>query len=81
MARSEEGDRRERWYGRAFGFVTLTRHPEEADVIWKLIETDIGWCTRAYLNKNLEGWSLHFARMRLRRAREKGPLKSYPTWC
>lgn len=81
MARSDDGDRRARWYGRVLSLVTLTGHLEEADVIWKLIETDIGGCTRAYSRKDLEGWSLHFARIRLRLARENGPIDSYPTWC
>lgn len=81
MARSEPGDRRTRWYGRVFSLVTLTGHLEEADVIWRIIEADIGGCTRAYLSKDLERWSTHFARIRVRLGMQRGPIESYPTWC
>lgn len=81
MARSEEGDRRARWYSRVLSLVTLTGHIEESDAVWELVKTDIGACTQAYLIRDLEGWSLHFARIRLRLGRQKDPIESYPTWC
>ncbi len=81
MARSEAGDRRARWYGRVFGFVTLTGHIEESDAVWELVKNDIGACTQAYLNKDVEGWSLHLARIRLRLNRQKDSIENSPTWC
>lgn len=81
MARSEVGDERAFWYGRVVRLVKLTGHIEEADLTWKVIAPDIGACTRAYLCKDLDGWSHHLTRIRLHLYMQKGSIQCRPTWC
>jgi hypothetical protein len=81
MARSAVGDERAYWYGRVTRFVNLTGHLEQADLIWKAIEADIGACTQAYLCKDLAGWNHHLTRIRLYLDIQKGPIECRPMWC
>jgi len=70
------------WYGRVARLLSLIGHLEPSDVLWKVIEQDVGACTRAYLAKDAVSWHSH--RLRIQdhlRATLKGAIECYPTWC
>lgn len=81
MARSERGLEQAFWYGRLVRLVNLTGHLEPADDLYKVIEADIGACTRAYVAKDKPLWTAHLLRIRLRLEQQRGPLECHPTWC
>lgn len=81
MARSEIGQGQAYWYGRVHAYIKLTGHLEHVDLIWKVIESDIGACTRAYLRKDVAAWNHHVTRIGLHLDLQKGPIECYPTWC
>ncbi len=70
------------WYGRVVRLVSVIGHLEPSDVLWKVIEQDVGVCTRAYVAKDVVSWHRH--RLRIHghlRAASKGVLECHPTWC
>lgn len=69
------------WARRVDRLVRLTGHLEPFDALYRVIEQDVGACTRAYLAKDRAAWCWYALRIHhhLQRA-PKGSLECHPTW-